>query len=178
MDPTTGHMFEWFQLIRHLILGDKWKLSAVNGMGWLFKGIEKEPNGSQHVKRTNIFLGSLQRNIPRKDQGDNLLKICMHGMWEKKRGKLYYDWSMRESHTLSRKYNGIYTHLDTTKLLFNSILSQKNAIFMNLDIENFYLGTPITDYKYMWIKINFVPQEIIDKYKSLWYVHNGWITLR
>ena len=37
----------------------------------------------------------------------------------------------------------------TVKLLFNSIISTPNAKFMTMDIKDFYLNTPMAQYKYM-----------------------------
>ena len=66
-------------------------------------------------------------------------------------------------------------HLDTAKLLFNSVLLRKKARFLKLDIENFYLETPMTNYEYMKINIRDILQEVIDEYNLLDYVHNGWV---
>ena len=44
---------------------------------------------------------------------------------------------------------------------------------MGIDIKNFYLGTPMARYEYMWLPINIIPQEIIDHYNLLPKVHNG-----
>ena len=64
-------------------------------------------------------------------------------------------------------------HLETAKLLFNSVLSWPNAKFIMLDLANFYLLTLMNDYKYIQIKLNTIPQEIIDEYNLLLLVHNS-----
>ena len=51
------------------------------------------------------------------------------------------------------------------KLLFNSIVSTKEAIFVTLDISDFYLTTPLKRPKYIRMKLADIPQEIINKYK-------------
>jgi hypothetical protein len=38
---------------------------------------------------------------------------------------------------------------------------------MCLDIQNFYLGTPMKSFEYMRIPIKLIPQEIIDQYDLL-----------
>ena len=46
----------------------------------------------------------------------------------------------------------VYTpsaNLATIKLLLNSIISTKNARFVNIDIKDFYLNTPMSRYEYM-----------------------------
>ena len=48
---------------------------------------------------------------------------------------------------------------------------------MSLDIKIFYLGTPMDKYEYMKIKIENIPQEIIEEYNLMPMVHNGYIHL-
>ena len=52
----------------------------------------------------------------------------------------------------------------TVKLLLNSIISNKNAKFMTLDIKDFYLMTPMKRYEYFRMKLDLFPQDIIDEY--------------
>ena len=35
---------------------------------------------------------------------------------------------------------------------------------MCIDLKDFYLGTPMNWYEYMWIKMADIPQDIIDQY--------------
>jgi hypothetical protein len=51
------------------------------------------------------------------------------------------------------------------KLLFNSIISTKNAKFMSLDIKDFYLNTPMERFEYMRMKIADIPDDIINQHK-------------
>jgi hypothetical protein len=46
---------------------------------------------------------------------------------------------------------------------------------MCLDINNFYLGTPMEAFEYMHIPIKLIPQEIIDKYNLLTLVSDGHV---
>jgi hypothetical protein len=55
-------------------------------------------------------------------------------------------------------------NLTTTKLLFNSTISTPGALFYGIDLTNFYLKTPMVRYEYMYLWLNILPQEIIDKY--------------
>ena len=50
------------------------------------------------------------------------------------------------------------------KLLFNSVVSTKDAKFMTMDIANFYLMTPLTRPEYIRINLKDVPDEIIQEY--------------
>jgi hypothetical protein len=51
------------------------------------------------------------------------------------------------------------------KILFNSVLLAKEAKFMTMDISNFYLTTPLTCHKFIRIKLNDIPEEVIIEYK-------------
>jgi hypothetical protein len=64
--------------------------------------------------------------------------------------------------------------LITVKLLLNSIISMPHSKFMSLNIEDFYLMTPMKHYEYFCMKIELLPQDIIDQYDLKNKVdHNG-----
>ncbi len=48
--------------------------------------------------------------------------------------------------------------------MLNSIISTQGARFMTLDIKNFYLNTPMEQYKHVCIKLDDVSEEIIQQY--------------
>ena len=77
------------------------------------------------------------------------------------------------------KYPGELTtrtaDLTTSKVVWNSVLSTEDAKFMGLDIKNFYLGTPLDRYEYMKLDIRIFPQHIIDQYKLMDTVKNGFV---
>jgi hypothetical protein len=52
----------------------------------------------------------------------------------------------------------------TVKLLFNSIISTPQAKFMCININNFYLCTPISRYEYFRMKLELFPDDIIKEY--------------
>ncbi len=51
------------------------------------------------------------------------------------------------------------------KILFNSVISTKDARFMTMDTSNFYLMTPLHRPKFIRLKINDIPDEVIKEYK-------------
>ena len=53
------------------------------------------------------------------------------------------------------------------KILFNSVISTKNARFMTMDIANFYLMTPLSRPEYIRVSIRDIPEEIIQEYDLL-----------
>ncbi len=52
----------------------------------------------------------------------------------------------------------------TIKLMFNSIISTPNAKFMTNNIKDFYLMTPMDQYEYFRMKLELIPQDIINEY--------------
>jgi hypothetical protein len=54
--------------------------------------------------------------------------------------------------------------LATAKLLFNSVITTSGAEFMTMDINDFYLCTPMDHFEYMWIKVADIPKDIFDHY--------------
>ena len=67
------------------------------------------------------------------------------------------------------------TDITTTKLLFNSVISTKNAKFTGIDLKHFYLNTPMERYEYMHIPITMIPHNIMNKYKLNNIVHNDML---
>jgi len=51
------------------------------------------------------------------------------------------------------------------KMLFNSIISTKDACFMTMDISNFYLMTPLHRPEFIRIKLGDIPDEVINECK-------------
>jgi hypothetical protein len=63
----------------------------------------------------------------------------------------------------------------TAKLVINSTISTPGARYRCGDIKNFYLCTPMSQYKYIRLAITIIPQEVIDKYNLLPLVHKGFV---
>jgi hypothetical protein len=51
------------------------------------------------------------------------------------------------------------------KMLFNSVISTKDARFMAMDISNFYLMTSLHRPEFIRIKLSHIPNEVIEEYK-------------
>jgi hypothetical protein len=52
----------------------------------------------------------------------------------------------------------------TAKILINSVISTQGAKFLVIDINIFYLNTPLGRFEYMVINLASLPQETIEKY--------------
>jgi hypothetical protein len=57
------------------------------------------------------------------------------------------------------------TNLLTVKLLVNSVISTPGTRFFTMDIKNFYLCMPMSQYKYMRLKLLDVLEDVIEQYK-------------
>jgi len=69
-------------------------------------------------------------------------------------------------------------NLTTIKCLFNSIISTPKAKFLTMDLKDFYLGTPMSHYEYMRIRICNIPIDIMNEY-NLWpLVYNGYVYVK
>ncbi len=67
----------------------------------------------------------------------------------------------------------------TAKLLFNSTISTLGATFYGIDLANFYLNTPMPTPKYMRLKLDIIPDEIIDHYNLRDLVdEDGWVYIK
>ncbi len=58
-------------------------------------------------------------------------------------------------------------NLLTIKLLINSVILMPGTRFFMMDIKNFYLCTPMSQYKYMRLKLSDMPEDVIAHYKLL-----------
>jgi hypothetical protein len=65
--------------------------------------------------------------------------------------------------------------ITTFKILINSTLSTKDAAMIMMDINNYYLGTPLPRFEYMKMMISRFPEEIIQKYNLNALAVDGWV---
>jgi hypothetical protein len=65
--------------------------------------------------------------------------------------------------------------LTVTKAILNSICSTKGALYMNMDIKNNYLSTPLARYEYVRIPVSMVPDDIMNEYNLHALVQNGYL---
>ena len=67
----------------------------------------------------------------------------------------------------------------TTKFLINSTISTPGAVFLGIDLANFYLNTPMADPEYMRLRLELIPDEIIERYNLRDLVNdNGWVYIK
>ena len=64
------------------------------------------------------------------------------------------------------------------KLLINSTLSTKNVKFGSIDIKDMFLMTVFSsksEYSYMKLNANYIPETIINNYNLRLIIHNGFV---
>jgi hypothetical protein len=167
IDEETGKALEF----RHLIKLDKyreiWMKSFANELGRLAQGIRDIPGTDtiNFIKFADVPKGETvtygrivctyrpqkeEKERTRLTVGGNLI-VCL------------YDVSAPTA------------ALTTAKLLFNSVISTPGARFLTFDLKNFYLKTPLPTARYMKMKLDILPEEIIVKYNLRDIAHNGWV---
>jgi hypothetical protein len=65
--------------------------------------------------------------------------------------------------------------ITTFKILINSTLSTEDAAMMMMDINNYYLGTPLPRFEHMKMLLSRFPEEIIQKYNLNALAVDGWV---
>ena len=67
----------------------------------------------------------------------------------------------------------MYSGIEYSEIHLNSVLSTINAIYMTMDLKDFYLNTPLAWNEYAQLKVEFIPKSSMDKH-NLWdMVENG-----
>jgi hypothetical protein len=140
--PVTGKEMEYTALMKDPNLQPLWQRGFGNEAGCLFQGIRDIPG-------TNTCFFVELTNIP-KDRKITYGKIVCDYKPHKKRKRT------RQAHggggdRLDYSGNVATSTADirTFKILINSTISTEDAAMMMMDIQNYYLGTPLPRYEYM-----------------------------
>ena len=158
-DDESGKLLKYRKLITHPKYREVWMHSSANEFGRLAQGVGSRIQGTDTI----YFV--------RKDQVPNdRWKDVTYAKFvcELKPNKA-------EIHRTRLTVGGDKVHypgdvgtptadLTLVKLHINSVISTRGARYMTLDVKNFYLNTPMERYEYVRIKIDDIPQEIIDEY--------------
>jgi hypothetical protein len=71
------------------------------------------------------------------------------------------------------EYPGDKSTRTAAKILINSVISTLGAKLLVIDINNFYLTTPLGRFEYMVINLSSLPQETINKYNLIKLSQDG-----
>ena len=158
LNEETGELMEY----RHLIANPKYRITWTKAYG---KELARLAQGINDMEGTDTIVFIAKGEVPQDRWRDVTYgRICANYRPEK-------DDPNRIRLVVGG--NNINSPLDcgtptadmlTVKILFNSVVSTKNAKFMTIDIKNFYLNTPMERPEYMKLKIADMPENIIQHY--------------
>jgi hypothetical protein len=156
--PETGKSLKHQELITKLRYKIKWMRSTSNEINRLYN-----TNTIRFIHRSNIPKG---RKVT---YGSFVVDIKDHKE-EKERTRLTAGGDQIEyPGDKSTRTAG----LKTAKILINSVISTLAAKFLVIDINNFYLSTPLGRFEYMVINLSSLPQETIKKYDLIELSQDG-----
>jgi hypothetical protein len=156
--PETGKSLKHQELIKKLRYKIKWMRSTANEINRLYN-----TNTIRFIRRSNIQEG-------RKVTYGSFVVDIKDYKEEKERTR----WTVGGDQI---EYPGDKstrtTGLTTAKILINRVISTLGAKFLVIDINNFYLNTPLGRFEYMVINLSSLPQETIDKYDLIELSQDG-----
>jgi hypothetical protein len=156
--PETGKSLKHQELITKLRYKIKWMRSTANKINRLYN--------------TNTIILICRSNIPKGQKvtyGSFVVYIKDHKE-EKERTRLTVgEDNIEYPGDKSTRTAG----LTTAKILINSVISTLGSKFLVIDINNFYLNTPLGRFEYMVINFSSLPQETIDKYDLIKLSQDG-----
>jgi hypothetical protein len=155
--PDTVKLLKHSELITLLRYKIFWMRSTKNEIGLLAQGLKSGVKGTNTIKfirREDVpagrkaTYGSFVVDIKAHKKETECKRLTVGGVQIEYPGD-------KSTHTAG---------LTTAKMLFNSTISTPGARFLVIDINNFYLNTPLKRYEYMTVMMASHSQEVIDKY--------------
>jgi len=157
---------------RHLIKSEKysriWERSFANELGRLFQRIRNIPG-----TETCFFIQKSQ--VPKHKcatYGRIVCNVCPQ------KEEIYRTRLTVDGNLIDFPGNKSTPTVDllTAKLLINSTISTPGAVFLGIDLANFYLNTLMAKPEYMRLRLDIIPKEIIIKYNLQDLVNDeGWV---
>ena len=167
LDVESGKMLEYHQLIHHdnTKIHETWTTSAADEFGRLFQGVGTNNTNGKRVEGTNTFFFIHHHQVPKHKIKEVTYARIVCTIRDMKANPFRTRMTVGGNKINYQGDVGTPTaHLETAKLLFNSVLSRPGAKFMIIDLVNFYLMTPMKNFEYMRIKLSDIPTEIINEY--------------
>ena len=163
----TGRSMEYKDLITDPSTRATWLHSAANEFGRLAQGLPDE-----RVEPTNTMFFIPFSQVPKHKRPTYAHFVCSY---RPQKAEPYCTRLTVGGNLINYPGNLSMKVADMTtfKILVNSTLSTPGARWLGLDVKNYYLGTPMDDYEYMFIPITSIPDEIIAHYQLRDLVHNG-----
>ena len=169
IDESTGKILQYKDLInRDEATRILWNRSFANELGRLAQGVGNRYPGTNTI----FFIHHHQMPKDRKATYGRIVVDLKPHKEEQERTRLTVGGNLID---FPGDVSAKVADLTTAKVLFNSVVSTPKAKFMGIDVKNFYLGTPMERYEYMFLPIEIIPLEIIEQYNLLDKVHQGKI---
>jgi hypothetical protein len=165
--PDTGKEMEYSALMKDPHLQPLWTRGFGNECGRLFQGVRDIPGTD-----TCFFIEL--KNIPndRKITYEKIVCDYKPHKQEKECVRLTVGGDILD-------YSGDVatstSDITTFKILINSILPTKDDAMMMMDINNYYLGTPLPGFEYIKMLLSRFPEEIIQKYNLNAIAVDVWV---
>ncbi len=153
LDNKTGKLLEYHHLMKHPKYKDVWMKSFGTEIRRL-------------VTTTKTIFFQCKSKIPPKQRKDITCRriVCVYR--SEKKDPYWTRITMGGNLVNYPDDCGTPTaDIITVKILLNSIISTDNAKFMMIDLNDFYLMTPMTRYEYFCMKLDLFPDNIIEEYK-------------
>ncbi len=139
MDPDTGKLLNYCQLMRSTKYRDAWSLSLANEFGWLANGV-----GGRIKNPTNTIQFIHQHEVPKDRMKDVTYGQFVCAVQPEKAEPNRTRFTVGGDRI---NYPGEVAtptaEMLVAKMLFNSVISTRGARFMTMDISIFYLMTPL-----------------------------------
>ena len=160
LDDKSGKMLNYRQLLRHPDLRGTWSNSSANEFGRLAQGVGGRIKGTDTIRfiryedipkdrRKDVTYGQFVCTIRPEKKEQHRTRFTLGG------DRINYPGEVATP----------TAEMLVAKMLFNSVVSTKDAKFMTIDISNFYLNTPLKRPEFARLKLSDIPEEIIQEYK-------------
>jgi hypothetical protein len=165
--PTTGKEMEYSALMKDPRLQPLWTRGFGNECGRLFQGIRDIPG-------TDTCFFTMLKNIP-KDRKFAYGKIVCDYKPHKQENECVGLTVGGDKLDYSGDVATSTADITTFKILINSTFSTKDAAMMMMDINNYYLCTPLPCFEFTKMLLSRFPKEIIQKYNLNALDVNSWV---
>ena len=160
IDKATGKMLNYRQLMRHPTYKKDWQLSSANEFGRLANGV----GGLIKVNNTINFIRMQDVNKGRMKDVTYGQFLCLVRLEKAEPNRTRFVVG-GDRINYPGEVGTSTAEMLVAKILFNSVISTKNARYMTMDIANCYLMTPLSRPEYIRVSIRDIPEEIIQEYK-------------
>ena len=168
LHPDTGEVMEYRSLSTNPATKATWTRSYANELGRLAQGVADRVNGTDTI----FFIPFQEVPADRNVTYGRIVCDYRPQKAEPERTRLTVGGNLVD---YPFDVSTDTSDLTTAKLVINSTISTPNARHLLIDVKNYYLGTPMERFEYMRLAIHTLPDEIIQQYKLMDIVHNGYI---